>query len=71
MKATSALQAAFDFGGWNLKQNDKVTAKEILEYFTEHNFRDMFGDNQNDCGGYTLEECASAVIEFHDVGGDQ
>ena len=67
MKASNALQAAFNFGGWNLKKNDKVTAKEISDYFTEDNFREMFGTDQDSCGGYSLKECAEAVLEFHNI----
>lgn len=67
MKASNALQAAFDFGGWNLKKNDQVTAKEISGYFTEDNFRKMFGAYQDSCGGYSLKECVEAVLEFHNI----
>ena len=65
MKNTSALNAAIDQGGWNHKQTANIPAAEIRAYFSENNFRAMFGaDGAEECGGYSLDECAEAVIEW-------
>lgn len=65
MRALSALDAALEQGGWNYPQNANRPESEIREYFTEENFRNMFGPNEcDDCGGYSLDECAAAVIEW-------
>ena len=67
MKATSALQAATEYGGFDLMQADGMTADDVREYFEANNFYRMFGsgrnDDQTDCGGYSFDECANAVIE--------
>lgn len=69
MKATSALQAALEWGGWNLTQDEKPSEEMIREYFTKKNFDRMFGEDNGDpadrVGGYSLDECAEAVIQWH------
>lgn len=65
MKALSALQAALEWGGWNLGQDAAIGEQEIRDYFTEQNFRMMFpGEDATECGGYSLDECAQAVIDW-------
>ena len=65
MKAGSALQAALEFGGWNLEQDAGIDEQEIRDYFTEENFRSMFpGEDATECGGFSLDECAQAVIDW-------
>lgn len=65
MKAISALQAALEFGGWSLGQDAGIDEQEIRAYFTEENFAAMFpGEDATECGGYALDECAEAVIEW-------
>lgn len=65
MKAVNALQAALEFGGWNLGQDAKIDEQEIRDYFTEENFRSMFpGEDATECGGFSLDECAQAVIDW-------
>ena len=68
MKATSALQAAQEYGGWNLEQSADIAADEIIAYFSEDNFRAMFpGEDATECGGYTLDACADAIIEWQEA----
>ena len=65
MKATGALQAAQEFGGWTLPHTAAIDDQAIRDYFTEDNFVAMFpGDDATECGGYSLDECAEAVIEW-------
>ena len=65
MKAASALQAALENGGWNLGQDAGIGEREIRDYFTEDNFRSMFpGEDATECGGFSLDECAQAVIDW-------
>lgn len=65
-RASSALEAAFEYGGWNMAQDASVNEQEVLDYFTERNFSRMFpGEDPAECGGYTLDECARAVIAWH------
>ena len=65
MKADNALQAAFEFGGWNSPQSAGISEDEIRNYFTEENFRSMFpGEDATECGGFSLDECAQAVIDW-------
>lgn len=65
MLAISALAAALEQGGWNESQNANIDEAVIREYFTEANFRTMFpGEDATECGGYTLAECAEAVIRW-------
>lgn len=64
MKNISALQAATEYGGFDLDLAGDMTAQDIRDYFTSANFDRMFpGDDNTQCGGYTLAECAEAVIE--------
>ena len=65
MRAANALQAAFEFGGWNSPQSAGISEDEIRNYFTAENFRSMFpSEDATECGGYSLRECADAVIEW-------
>lgn len=66
MRAINALTAAIEHGGWDRAQDDGVTDAEVWAYFSVSNFRNMFpGDDASECGGYTLRECAEAVIRWH------
>ena len=72
MKALNALQAALEFGGWNLGQDAGIDEQEIRSYFTEKNFSAMFpGEDATECGGYSLDECAEAVIEWQREAGNE
>ena len=63
MRATSALRAAREFGGYDTSIGTPTRA-DIEAYFTEANFASMFpGDDCTECGGYSLTECAEAVCE--------
>lgn len=62
MRATSALQAATEFGGFDLAQADGMSADDVRDYFDSANMYRMFGQC-SDCGGYTFEQCAMAVID--------
>ena len=65
MNANSALQAALEYGGWNHGQDANIAEDVIRDYFTVENFSNMFGgDNSDQCGGFELDECADAVIEW-------
>ena len=63
MTATSALQAALEYGGWNERQDANVSEDDIRAYFSPERFLEMFG-SAGDCGGYSLDECADAVIQW-------
>ena len=66
MRATSALQAALEQGGYDIgiARDEKATSEDIRAYFTAENFRSMFGAGEDEnCGGFTFEDCADAMIE--------
>ena len=64
MKKKPVLQAAIENGGFDLALVGDMTAQDIREYFTADNFSRMFpGDDNSHCGGYSLTECANAVID--------
>ena len=64
MKMNNALQAATEYGGFDLTTAENMTAQDVREYFTPENFAKMFpGDETETCGGWTLDECANAVIK--------
>jgi hypothetical protein len=65
-KALSALQAATEYGGYDMAigKEDGDTAADVRRYFSRKHFEKIFGVGEGDeCGGYTLDECADAVIE--------
>lgn len=62
-----ALELAQSVGGFDLSQAAGITAAEVREYFTPAAFVEMFGGEPEDycgpcLGGFTLDECAEAVI---------
>ena len=62
----TALQAAVEFGGFDLKVASDIgmDADAVRDYFSSDNFRNMFPEeNPEMCDGYTLNECANAVIK--------
>ena len=64
MQAQSALAAATEFGGFSLEEVAEITDDEVREYFSIDSMQRMFpGDDCHDCGGYSLEDCADAIIE--------
>jgi hypothetical protein len=62
----NALQAAADFGGFDLEAGN-IRRKEVEEYFTEENLAGMFNESAETLGGYTLEECIEAICEHFDI----
>jgi hypothetical protein len=70
MTALDALEAATDYGGFDLSVAHGLTGDDVREYFSETNFRQMFpGEDPTECGGYSLAACAEAVIEALGLGG--
>jgi len=64
MRATSAIQAATEFGGFDLRAGAGMSADEVRAYFSRENIARMFpGEDASQCGDYSLEECAAAVID--------
>lgn len=68
MEASSALQAAEEWGGLDLDEARGMTADEIHAYFSVGNIEKMFpGSGSTSLGGFSLKECAEAIIaELHD-----
>lgn len=62
------LDAAIQMGGFDLEVGKNFSRKDVLDYFSEENLDRMFpGSYNREIDGYSLDECAEAIIYYLEV----